>query len=128
MTDSNGSHKLCRPAANFPVSGMAGFNSSPGSEPASSMAGFASGSAAAPVSTLAGFESANRKCRPTVSRSMSSSRAIRRRDQPFAAKVVMECCKLTLSMFTTSVCRTDGTQRNAFLKVAGFHSLSTGWF
>ena len=32
----------------------------------------------------------------------------------------MECCKLTLSIFTASVCRTDGTQRNAFLKVAGF--------
>jgi len=58
---------------------------------------------------LAGFESASRKCRPTVSRSMPSSRAIRRRDQPFAAKVVMECCKLTLSEFIAPLCRTDGT-------------------
>jgi hypothetical protein len=107
---------------------MAGFESGSGSEPGSGMAGFAAGSGDEPVSPLAGFEPANRKCRPTVSRSMSSSRAIRRRDQPFAAKVVIECCKLTLSMFTAPLCRTDGTQRNAFLKVAGFHPLSTGWF
>jgi site-specific DNA recombinase len=34
---------------------------------------------------------------PTVSRLTSSSRAIRRWDQPCAAKVIIECCKLTLS-------------------------------
>jgi hypothetical protein len=76
---------------------MAGFNSNPASEPVSGMAGFAAGSGPEPVSTLAGFEPASRKCRPTVSRWMSSSRAIRRWDQPCAAKVVIECCKLTLS-------------------------------
>ena len=76
---------------------MAGFESELTSEPGVRMAGFAAGSGAEPVSTLAGFEPAKRKCRPTVSRWMSSSRAIRRWDQPCAAKVVMECCKLTLS-------------------------------
>ena len=58
MTACNGTHKLCRPAAKPPVSGMAGFNSNNGSEPASGMAGFAAGSGAEPGSTLAGFEPA----------------------------------------------------------------------
>jgi hypothetical protein len=65
--------------------------------PESGMVGFAAGSGPEPVNTLAGFEVAKRKCRPTVSRWMSSSRAIRRWDQPCAAKVIIECCKLTLS-------------------------------
>jgi hypothetical protein len=59
---------------------------------------------------------------------MSSSRAIRRWDQPCAAKVIIECCKLTLSWFIASLCRLHDTQRNAFLKVAGFHSTIPGWF
>lgn len=46
------------------------------------MAGFAAGSGAEPVSTLAGFEVVRRNCRPTGSRWMPSSCAIRRRDQP----------------------------------------------
>ena len=94
---AKGTHKLCRPAAKHPVSGMAGFESESGSEPASEMAGFAAGSASEPVSTLAGFASAKCRYRPTVSRWRSSSRAIRRWDQPLAANIVMECCKLTLS-------------------------------
>lgn len=65
--------------------------------PESGMAGFAAESAAEPGSTLAGFEPAKRKWRPTVSRWIASSRAVRRCDQPCAAKVVMECCRLTLS-------------------------------
>ena len=97
MTACHGTHRLCRPAAKHPVSGMAGFDSHTGSEPVSGMAGFAAGSEAEPVSTLAGFEPASRKWRPTVSRWMPSSRAMRRWDQPCAAKVVIECCKLTLS-------------------------------
>jgi hypothetical protein len=79
----NGTHKLCRSAGKLPVCEMAGFNSKTGAAPVSGMAGFAVGSGAEPVSTLAGFEPAKRKCRPTVSRWMSSSRAMRRCDQPF---------------------------------------------
>jgi len=81
----------------FSVSAIAGFNPKTGPEPKSGMADFAAGSGAEAVNTLAGFEPAKRKCRPTVSRWMSSSRAIRRCDQPCAAKVIIECCKLTLS-------------------------------
>jgi hypothetical protein len=33
-----------------------------------------------------------------------------------------------LSMFIASLCRSLGTQRNASLKVAGFHSTLPGWF
>ena len=54
------------------------------------MAGFAAGSDAEPVSTLAVFEVVRRNCRPTVSRWMPSSRAIRRWDQPCAAKVILD--------------------------------------
>jgi hypothetical protein len=97
MTARNGAHKLGRPAAKDPGSGMAGFGSNKGSEPESGMAGFAAGSTAEPGSTLAGFEPAKRRCRPTVSRWIANSRAMRRCDQPCAAKVVIECCRLTLS-------------------------------
>ena len=76
---------------------MAGFESELTSEPGVRMAGFAAGSAVEPGVEMAGFASANRRYFPTVSRLTSSSRAIRRWDQPCAAKVVMECCKLTLS-------------------------------
>ncbi len=97
MTACHGAHKLGRPAAKHPVCGMAGFGSKTSSEPESGMAGFAARSDVEPVSTLAGFEPANRKCRPTVSRWMASSRTMRRWDQPCAAKVIIECCRLTLS-------------------------------
>ena len=40
---------------------------------------------------------ANLTCRATVSRSMPRYRAIRRCDQPVAAKVEIVCCRLTLS-------------------------------
>jgi hypothetical protein len=64
-TGCHATHKLYQPAAKLPVSGMAGF---------------AAGSGPEPVSTLAGFEFARRKCRPSGSRWMPSSCAIRRRD------------------------------------------------
>jgi hypothetical protein len=69
---------------------------------------------------MAGFNRASRRYLPTVSWLRSSSRAIRRCDQPGAANVKIECCRLTLSMFIASLCRSRGTQRNASLKVAGF--------
>ena len=53
--------------------------------PAVGMAGFASPASSSPVVEMAGF--ANRKYRPTVSRSIPSSRAIRRRDQPRSSKL-----------------------------------------
>ena len=92
------------------------------------MAGFAVGSASEPGVEMAGFDRASRRYLPTVSRLRSSSRAIRRCDQPCAAKVKIECCRLTLSMFIASLCRSLGTQRNASLKVAGFHSTLPDWF
>src|SRR5271163_4506742 len=100
----------------------------PGVEPGVEMAGSGVGSASEPGVEMAGFEFTSRRYLPTVSRLMSSSRAIRRWDQPCAAKVVIECCKLTLSWFIASLCRLHGTQRNAFLKVAGFHSTLPAWF
>ena len=48
---------------------------------------------------MAGFDRASKRYFPTVSRLMSSSRAIRRLDQPLPAKVNIECCKFTLSSF-----------------------------
>src|SRR5947199_5886698 len=97
-------------------------------DPAVGMAGFGSGSPSEPRVEMAGFDRASRRYLPTVSRLISSSRAIRRCDQPCAAKVKIECCKLTLSWFIASMCRLHGTQRNVSLKVAGFHSTLPGWF
>ena len=76
-----------------------------GPEPEIGMAGFAAGSASEPGVEMAGFDRASRRYLPTVSRLMSSSRAIRRWDQPCAAKVNIECCKLTLSSFIAPLCR-----------------------
>ena len=84
--------------------------------------------AAEPRVEMAGFERASRRYLPTISRLIASSRAIRRCDQPCAAKVKIECCKLTLSWFIASLCRLHGSRRNASLKVAGFHSTLPGWF
>src|SRR5438309_5200723 len=109
---SHGWQRLCRPAV----------------EPGVEMAGFAAGSDAEPGVEMAGFDRASRRYLPTVSRLIPSSRAIRRCDQPCAAKVKIECCKLTLSWFFASLCRLHATQRNASLKVAGFHSTLPGWF
>ena len=100
----------------------------PAAEPRVEMAGFAAGSDAEPGVEMAGFDRASRRYLPTVSRLMVSSRAIRRGDQPCAAKVKIECCKLTLSWFIASLCRLHGSRRNASLKVAGFHSTLPGWF
>src|SRR5207249_4321399 len=97
-------------------------------EPGVEMAGFVPGSDSEPVVEMAGFDRASPRYLPTVSRLMSSSRAIRRCDQPCSARVKIECCKLTLSSFIAPLCRLHGTQRNASLKVAGFHSILTGWF
>jgi hypothetical protein len=47
--------------------------------------GVASPASSSPVVEMTGF--ANRKYRPTVSRSIPSSRAIRRRDQPRSSKL-----------------------------------------
>ena len=92
------------------------------------MAGFAEFRASVPAVEMAGFDCASRRYRPTVSRLMASSRAIRRCDQPCAAKVKIECCKLTLSSFIASLCNIRRTRRNPALKVAGFHSTPSGWF
>ena len=73
------------PASSSPVVEMAGFASPAPSSPAVGMAGFASPASSSPVVEMAGF--ANRKYRPTVSRSIPSSRAIRRRDQPRSLKL-----------------------------------------
>jgi hypothetical protein len=77
---------------------------------------------------MAGFELSSRKYLPTVSRSIPNSRAIRRRDQPPAAKLNIECFRLTLRMFIASLCGSRRIRRNHHLKwlvlirplVAGF--------
>src|SRR6266705_6239840 len=67
---------------------MAGFGPSTGSDPAGGMAGFGS-------STWR----ANRRYRATVSRSIPSSRAIRRWDQPPRLNVLIVCCISILSWY-----------------------------
>ena len=52
------------------------------------------------VGLLAAFAPA-RRCRPTVARSTCSSRAIRRWDQPWAVKPMIDCWMLTLIWFIT---------------------------
>jgi hypothetical protein len=64
----------------WPAVEMAGSASPASSNPAIEMVGFASPDPSSPVVEMPGF--ANRKYRPTVSRSIPSSRAIRRRDHP----------------------------------------------
>jgi len=92
------------------------------------MAGFEFGSGSEPGVEMAGFDWASSRYLPTVSRLISSSRAIRRWDQPLPAKVNIECCKFTLSWFIALMCSHGCTKHNASLKVAGFHSTRTGWF
>jgi hypothetical protein len=65
----------------------------PAVEPGGEMAGSGAGSDSEPGVEMAGFEFTSRRYLPTVSRLMSSSRAIRRWNQPCAAKVKIECCK-----------------------------------
>jgi hypothetical protein len=79
---------------------------------------------------MAGFEtgSGGRKYQPTVSRCTPSSRAILCADQPLAARVAMECCRLTLSWFIAHPCGLGRTVRNPTLKVAGFHLPLPGRF
>ena len=107
---------------------MVGFESGEGSEPGIGMAGFEFGSESEPAVEMAGFARASSKYLPTVSRLMSSSRAIRRLDQPLPAKVNIECCKFTLSSFIALKSSPGCPIRNASLKVAGFHSTFGGWF
>src|SRR6267378_5562184 len=109
-----------------PAVEMAGFGSSSPSEPRVRMAGFAAESDAEPGVEMAGFDRASRRYLPIVSRLIPSSRAIRRCDQPCAAKVKIECCKLTLSWFIASLCRLHGPQRNASLK-SGWFSFDPPW-
>jgi hypothetical protein len=49
-------------------------------------------------------------------------------DQPLPAKVKIECCKFTLSSFIAPKSSPGCSERNASLKVAGFHSTLRGWF
>jgi hypothetical protein len=97
-------------------------------EPEGTLAGFGSASPFEPGGTLTGFEPASRRCRPTVSRWRPSSRAIRRFDQPCAANVNIECCKLTLSSFIALMCSLGCSIRNASLKVAYFEVPIPGRF
>jgi hypothetical protein len=90
------------------------------------MAGFESPfPARSPVIEMAGFGS--RKYRPTVSRLIPSSFAMRRCDQPRWAKLYIVVCRLTLRTFDM-LHQTElfPVQRScfAFLKVAGFEPLN----
>jgi RHS repeat-associated protein len=69
---------------------------------------------------MAGFESGAGRYRRTVSRSISSSRAILRDDHPLAASVAIECCRFIESWFVTHQCGYRRPLRNPTLKVAGF--------
>lgn len=80
------------------------------------------------LSAVAGFASAGGAYRFTVERSSPSSRAIRRCDQPHAAKAMIFCCKLTLSSFIATRATPCRTGRNLSLKVVGFDPFPTGWF
>jgi hypothetical protein len=107
---------------------MAGFESDGSGEPMGGMAGFGSDGDEDPAGGMAGFEVSSRRYRLTVSRSTPSSRATLRADQPLAASVAIECCRLTSSWFIALVCGLGRTQRNPTLKVAGFHLPIPGWF
>src|SRR5207244_11475103 len=86
-----------------PAGAMAGFGGSAegwlgavvSSGPGGTMAGFAPSSGSDPAGAMAGFGSstsrANRRYRATVSRSIPSSRAIRRWDQPARLNVLIVC-------------------------------------
>ena len=100
---------------------MAGFSPSVGSDPAGEMAGFGSATSRA-----------NRRYRATVSRSIPSSRAIRRWDQPPRLNVLIVCCISILSWFIAAQSHETDPDRNDYLTskwpglirplVAGFHS------
>src|ERR1700746_1008269 len=111
ITSARGSHWLLRPAL-LPAVEMAGFDSLLAPGPAGRMAGFDSLSPSEPVVEMAGFAfPARRKYRPTVSRSIPSSRATRRLDHPPSAKLYIVVCRLTLRSFdmplTSRSYRTD---------------------
>src|SRR5882724_3766785 len=90
---------------------MAGFGRSTGvllgavitSEPGGTLAGFGASIGADPAGEMAGFGSsawrANRRYRATVSRSIPSSRAILRWDQPPRLNVLIVFCISILSWF-----------------------------
>ena len=89
------------------------------------MAGFETGSLAKPQ--VEGEVAAARYL-ATVPRSIPSFRAMSRPDVPLWAKTMIACCKFTLSWFIAPLCGSRRPQRNAALKVAGFHSTLSGWF
>src|SRR6266481_3085787 len=103
---------------------MAGFGPWAGSDPAGGMAGFG-------PSTWR----ANRRYRATVSRSIPSSRAIRRWDQPPLLNVLIVCCMSILSWFIAAKSQKTDPDRNDYLTskwlglirplVAGFHRTLT---
>src|SRR5713101_5334446 len=94
-------------------------------DPAVEMAGFGSGSALEPRVEMAGFDRSNRRYLPTVSRLTPNSRAIRRRDQPPAASVEIECCRLTLRMFIASICGYAAS--DATITSSGWFSFDPYW-
>jgi hypothetical protein len=107
---------------------MAGFDSAAPSIPAVEMAGFGLLSPSTPGVEMAGFDSLlNSKYRPTVSRLIPSSQAIRRWDQPRSAKLYIVVCWLTFRTFDMPTwSRTYEAQRDCFYfpKVAGFEALN----
>ena len=97
ITSANPSQRLLRPAP-MPAIEMAGFDSSfPARLPVIEMAGFGASPSSKPAVEMAGFGS--RKYRPTVSRLIPNSFAIRRRDHPRWAKLYIVVCRLTLRTF-----------------------------
>jgi hypothetical protein len=82
----------------MPAIEMAGFDSLFSARlPVIEMAGFADWPSSKPVVEMAGFDS--RKYRPTVSRLIPNSFAIRRCDHPRWAKLYIVVCRLTLRTF-----------------------------
>src|SRR5438552_4142956 len=109
-----------------PLSGQAGVQTgfdesfkrlavtdSPGLDPAGEMAGFGSSTCRA-----------NRRYRATVSRSIPSSRAIRRCDQPLRLNVPIVCCISILSWCIAAQGHEIDPDCNNYLhlKMAGFDS------
>src|SRR5512133_1516577 len=104
------------------------------SKPGGTMAGFGPPTGSDPAGEMAGFGSAtwraNRRYRATVSRSMPSSRAIRRWDQPPRLNVLIVCCISILSWFIAAQGHQTDPDCNDLphLKMAGFDSPTGGWF
>jgi hypothetical protein len=147
MKLAKGSQWLTRPGRD-PAGEMAGFDGSAGgwlnavvtSEPEGTMAGFGPSTGSDPAGGMAGFSSswrAKRRYRATVSRSIPSSRAIRRWDQPPRLKVLIVSCISISSWFIAAQGLETDPDYNDYLTskwpglirpiVAGFHSPLTEW-